>query len=86
MSLGDIAKKFEAFGFDAYEVDGHDCAAIGNVIDICKANGGRPQAVVLHTIKGKGVSFAERAGTANHNMPVSAEQLAQALEDLSQWK
>jgi hypothetical protein len=44
--------------------------------------------IILNTVKGKGVSFAEAAGatptTCNHNMPVSPEQWRQALEELKE--
>jgi hypothetical protein len=44
--------------------------------------------IILHTVKGKGVSFAVAAGatptTSNHNMPVSPEQWRQALEELKE--
>lgn len=82
MSLGDFPRKFEAFGFDVHEADGHDVAAISSAIDACKRITGKPHAVVLNTVKGKGVSFAEKAGTGNHNMPVSAEQMEEALREL----
>jgi len=85
MSLRDPGQKFAAFGFDVQEVDGHNLEAIASAIDHCRsgqAGSSKPHAVVLHTIKGKGVSFAENAGVANHNMPVSAEQMAAALMEL----
>lgn len=82
MSLGDLPGKLRAFGFDVQEADGHDVQAISNAIDRCKETAGKPHAIVLSTVKGKGVSFAVNAGTGNHNMPVSAEQLEAALLEL----
>jgi transketolase len=82
MSLGDIAGKFKAFGFNVQEADGHNLSEIGESIDHCRAAQGKPHAIILHTIKGKGASFAENAGIGSHNMPVSAQQMIEALREL----
>lgn len=79
MSLGDPVKKFEAFGFDVHEADGHCLREISETVDRCGTVKGKPHMVVLHTIKGKGASFAENAGVASHNMPVSSQQMEDAL-------
>ena len=79
---GDLAAKFTAFGWDAIDVDGHDIAALIDVLSTAKATrAGRPHAIIAHTVKGKGVSFMEdQAGW--HGTAPNAEQLAVALEDL----
>ena len=79
---GDLAAKFEAFGWDAREVDGHDIAALVEALCAAKAErGGKPHAFIAHTVKGKGVSFMEgQAGW--HGKAPNADQLAQALADL----
>ncbi|KUY47709.1 transketolase [Burkholderia sp. RF2-non_BP3] len=60
IGLGDIQAKFEAFGFDAVSVDGHDETVIDQAYRTLKARkDGRPKAMVARTIKGKGVSFME---------------------------
>jgi transketolase len=60
MALGSLKAKFDAFGFDAREVDGHDENALDAALRALEgiANG-RPKAVVARTVKGKGVSFME---------------------------
>lgn len=81
--LIDPAAKWAAFGFDTWQVDGHDVEAISNAIQAAKAaKNGKPACIVLNTVKGKGVSYIEAAGFGNHNMPISAEQHAQALSEL----
>jgi len=83
MSLIDPCKKWDAFGFNTYRVDGHDVAAISDAIKQAKAaRNGKPSMIVLDTIKGKGVSFFEAEGLANHHMPVSREMGDRALEEL----
>ncbi len=82
MSLGDFAVKFKAFGFDTQDVDGHNVREISEAIEHCRMAKGKPHAVVLHTTKGKGASFAEKAGIGSHNMPVSTQQMEEALREL----
>lgn len=70
--LGDIEAKWRAFGFYVQSVDGHDVEQIAEAIDNAKANVGKPNLIVLNTIKGKGASFAEQAPNC-HSMPVSED-------------
>ena len=80
MSLGDVASKIKAFGWDTLEIDGHNYEEIFNAIEIAKKSQ-KPFAIVAKTIKGKGVSFMEnQAGW--HGKAPNDEQLAQALEEL----
>ncbi|MBI5231545.1 MAG: transketolase [Coriobacteriales bacterium] len=80
MCLGEIARKFESFGWKTVEVDGHDVEALGRVLTEARELQG-PVAVVAHTIKGRGVTFME--GNAGwHGKAPSAEETAQALEEL----
>jgi len=69
-NLGDIARKFEDFGWYVQQIDGHDVAAIDAAVDSAKAQSERPSAIVLCTVKGKGCRMAEEAGMCHH-MPVS---------------
>ena len=79
---GDLRAKFEAFGWDAREIDGHDIPALVGALTAAKADrSGRPHAFIARTVKGKGVSFMEnQAGW--HGKAPNAEELAQALADL----
>lgn len=57
---GDLRAKFEAFGWQVDEVDGHDLEALTKTLADAKADSGsKPHAIIAHTIKGKGVSFME---------------------------
>ena len=80
MDTGDVRAKFESFGWDAVEIDGHDMSAIvaalerSRTVDV-------PAAIVCQTKKGRGVSFMEgRFGF--HGKPPSQEQAEEALEEL----
>jgi transketolase len=59
LPMGDIAKKWKAFGWIVEEVDGHDIKALVDVLNMCKIGNGGPKVIILRTIKGKGVSFME---------------------------
>ena len=80
--VGNYVDKWSSFGFDAVEIDGHNYDEIINAIENAKKKPGKPQIIVLDTIKGKGVSFVEKALLGNHSMPITSEQLKQGLEEL----
>ena len=75
---GSIARKFDAFGFESVEVDGHDVLAL---YDALKQQTLRPRAIIAHTIKGKGLSFAEN-NVSFHDACVTDDLYEQALLDL----
>jgi transketolase len=80
MDTGDVRAKFEAFGWDAVEIDGHDMGAIVEALQRSRTLR-KPAAIVCQTKKGRGVSFMEdRFGF--HGKPPSQEQAEQALEEL----
>lgn len=66
MNLDDLAEKFRAFGWDSWNVDGHD---IGELIEVFKMpiKSGKPKVLIAHTIKGKGISFMENNNEWHHN-------------------
>ncbi len=60
LSLGDIAEKFTAFGFECLHVDGHNEQAIEQSINsLINSHLNKPKALIAKTVKGKGVSFME---------------------------
>lgn len=81
MGLDDLRAKWEAFGWNALRVDGHDFQAMDDAIAKAKATVGKPTMIVLDTIKGKGCSFCE-GQAASHNMPVTMDQAKQAIAAL----
>ncbi|MDO4942819.1 MAG: transketolase [Lachnospiraceae bacterium] len=81
--LGDVRKKFEDFGWDAQECDGHDVEAIKDAIEKAKKVKGHPHMIVLNTIKGKDCSFAEKV-LYNHHMKFTEEDYQNAINTLDQ--
>ena len=78
-----LAKKFEAFGFEVYEIDGNDMAQMVDAMDkALAAKNGLPKCIVGKTIKGKGVSFMENQ-LGWHGMAPNDEQYKQAMEELN---
>ncbi|MCI8485429.1 MAG: transketolase [Lachnospiraceae bacterium] len=76
-NLGDLKQKFEDFGWHAQEVDGHSIEQIDAAIESAKAENEKPSAIILHTIKGRGCSFAE-GQLYNHHMNFSTQQYEDA--------
>jgi transketolase len=81
MEVRPIREKFEAFGFDAREVDGHDSGAMARLFDSLDYRAEKPHAVIAHTVKGKGVSFMEHRPEWHHTIPTE-EQREMALKEL----
>lgn len=77
-----LADKLRAFGWGVKEVDGHDHKALASVLNVAPWEVGKPSILIAHTIKGKGVSFMENSIDWHYKSP-SADQLAQALEELN---
>ena len=82
VQTGDLAPKFEAFGWTVTEVDGHDLEALVKVLGDAKAAGGdAPHMIMARTVKGKGVSFMEnQAGW--HGKAPDAQQAQAAIAEL----
>ncbi len=57
--LGAYKHKWQAFGWNTIEVDGHDIKGLMDAFDEAEGVKGRPTMIIAHTIKGKGVSFIE---------------------------
>ena len=81
--LEPLDDKWRSFGWHVINVkNGHDFDAIDRAITDAKAQKGHPTMIIAHTKKGKGVSFVEEKGAANHNMPFTAEDLEKALVEI----
>lgn len=74
-SMEPLADKWRAFGFDVREVDGHDVAALRGTFQGLPFGGGKPMAVICHTVKGKGVPPAEHNADWHHKNKLTDEEM-----------
>ena len=81
MALDPLAAKWEAFGWHAQEIDGHDFEEITSALSAARIETNRPSVIVAHTVKGNGVSFMEDDNNWHYRTP-NPEELAAALAEL----
>jgi transketolase len=81
-NIGNIRAKFEVYGWQTWEIDGHNMAEIVQVLDETDQVKCSPCAIIAHTVKGKGVSFAEN-NYSFHNNSLTEEQYEQARKDIA---
>ncbi|MBE6629707.1 MAG: transketolase [Ruminococcaceae bacterium] len=74
-------KKFEAFGFHVISIDAHDFDQIEAALAEARATKGQPTAIIMTSVKGKGVSFMENQVGWHGNAP-SDEQYEQAVAEI----
>jgi len=84
-SIPNLDQKWRAFGWEVVLVDGHDIEKLIAVIDQAKRTKGKPTLIILDTIKGKGVSFAENTPTY-HNGTFDEAKFALAKAELEAQK
>lgn len=81
--LNPIPEKWEAFGWNVIEIDGHNMEEILSALDEADEVKGKPTVIIANTVKGKGISFAENV-VGFHNGMLTEETYAQALAELSE--
>lgn len=74
-------QKFLGFDWNALEIDGHSIPEIVQAVEEAKTSTDKPTAIIAHTVKGKGVSFAENNPAFHHN-GMTREQYEQALREV----
>ena len=82
MSPYPIDEKLAAFGLDVQTVDGHDFDALEKAFDAALQGKGKPTAIILKTVKGKGVSFMENQ-VGWHGKAPNQEQYLAAMAELN---
>ena len=86
MSLESLLSKWQAFGWHTLEIDGHNMSQILSSLDEAEKVKGKPTVIIAHTVKGKGVSYAENQvgyhGIAPKDGRSGKESLDKALEDI----
>jgi transketolase len=76
LPLEPLADKWRAFGFGVREVDGHDVAALRAAFTALPFQTDKPNILIAHTVKGRGISFAENDPDWHHKATVDDEMSA----------
>jgi transketolase len=74
--LEPLMDKWRAFGFAVAEVDGHDVAALRETCARLPLAAGKPSAIICHTVKGKGIPFAENDAEWHHKSKIGGDLVA----------
>jgi len=80
--LEPFVDKWKSFGFAVAEVDGHDVAALKDVLSQGPLKPDKPTAIICHTVKGKGICFAENNLTWHHKSKISDEDIKALYDEL----
>jgi len=74
--LEPLGDKLRSFGFSVMEVDGHDVETLRKTFNMGQVDPAKPRAVICHTIKGKGLPFAENNPTWHYKSQFTPQQIA----------
>jgi transketolase len=77
-----IIEKWEAFGWNCVDVDGHDVQALIDAFETARKHQGAPTMIIARTTKGKGVSFLENA-MGWHGKALNQDQAEEAYKELT---
>ncbi|NQV79641.1 MAG: transketolase [Alphaproteobacteria bacterium] len=80
--LEPLADKWRAFGFDVREVDGHDVDQLRRVLSSVPFDGGKPSAIICHTVKGRGIVEAEGNPEWHHRSKINDDEVAAMYAEL----
>jgi transketolase len=81
MCIEPIVNKWEAFGWNVIDINGHDMKAVICALDMAESVKMKPTMIVARTVKGKGVSFFENK-VEYHGITPTHEELEMALKEL----
>ena len=81
MAIDPLKEKWEAFGWSAYEVDGHDLGVLIKILKGLPDGSGKPTVIIAHTVKGRGISFMEDDNNWHYRIP-TVEEVQKAKREL----
>lgn len=82
LGLAPFKEKWQSFGWNVYDVDGHDHNALRNAFNSAKKSTDSPSVIIANTVKGKGVSFMEFDILWHYRFPHEGEEYDGALKEL----
>jgi len=77
-----VMDKWSSFGFAVEEVNGHDVAALQDILSRLPFADEKPSAIICHTIKGKGFPFAENNPHWHHKSNLSEAEIQQMYDSI----
>lgn len=83
LNLEPMLDKWRAFGFESEELDGHNVQALELLFSRLPLSSNKPSLIVCHTIKGKGISFAEGKENWHHKSNLSDQDILDMQHCLS---
>lgn len=81
LAIAPLRDKWEAFGWSAIEIDGHDIGELARLMRSVPNGSGKPVAIIAHTVKGRGVSFMEDDNNWHYRAP-TADEVVKAFKEL----
>lgn len=82
LDMEPLAEKWASFGFDTLQINGHDINELSLTFSKNNQMSEKPKAVICHTVKGKGVSFAENNPKWHHHAKFDADILSKMQKSL----
>ena len=82
MDLNPLPEKWKSFGWECFEVDGHDVKSLIEVFQSINFKNSKPKVIIADTVKGKGVSFMEN-NPDFHGKAANPDQLKQAIAEIN---
>jgi transketolase len=79
LDLRPLVPKWEAFGWSAREIDGHDLGAVREAFRQAQATRGRPSAILARTVKGHPITSALASDPNHHGKPLTEDECKKAL-------
>src|SRR5574344_205085 len=80
-NVDNLSKKFESFGLNVQNIDGHNTSQIIDAVNIAKKSD-KPNIIIAKTIKGKGISFMENQ-VSWHGKTLTDEEYKKAMEEIN---
>ncbi len=83
MSLEPLRERWEAFGWEVFDVDGNDIKSLIETFENMDKQNAKPKMIIAHTTKGCGISFMEKIAKWHHGIP-NDEQYLEAVEEINE--
>ncbi len=84
LDLEPLADKWSSFGFAVHEADGHDVESLREGFAALPYESGKPNLLICHTVKGRGIAEAEHNPTWHHKARLSPEQVAELRKAIAE--